>query len=289
MVVSTVANARIGSQSERRDVPRRRPTPVAATTRAPGNKAIALLDVAVANLTEREATGRIIGMLNGHELSRIAFFNAHAANLAASDPAYKEKLRRFLVLPDGIGVDLGAKLISGQAFKANLNGTDFVPLLLQRCRLPLKVALFGSAPGVADKACAVLMSTYPRHRFYVAAHGFTDDAGRDQMLRSLSFSRPDMLLVALGNPRQENFIADHLDSSHAKIAIGVGALFDFLAGEMPRAPLWIRRARIEWMFRLTLEPRRLFGRYVIGNPAFLFRIIRQKLRRGAAASQGASL
>jgi exopolysaccharide biosynthesis WecB/TagA/CpsF family protein len=86
----------------------------------------------------------------------------------------------------------------------------------------------------------------------------------------------DLLLVAFGNPRQEIWIAERITHEHAHLAIGVGALFDFLAGEVQRAPRWLRAARLEWAYRLMLEPARLWRRYVLGNPAFLLRVLRQK-------------
>ena len=85
----------------------------------------------------------------------------------------------------------------------------------------------------------------------------------------------NLLLVAMGNPLQEHFIADKLGPQHCSVAAGVGALFDFFADEVQRAPEFVRKARLEWIFRLWLEPRRLWRRYVLGNPAFLMRIARQ--------------
>jgi exopolysaccharide biosynthesis WecB/TagA/CpsF family protein len=121
----------------------------------------------------------------------------------------------------------------------------------------------------------------PQHDIDVIGHGFGDRVARAAMLEKLAGKPVDVLLVALGNPAQERFIASEVNAAHAQLAIGVGALFDFLAGEVPRAPSFIRRLRLEWTFRLMIEPRRLFKRYVLGNPAFLYRILRQKWRRAA--------
>ena len=83
--------------------------------------------------------------------------------------------------------------------------------------------------------------------------------------------------MALGVPRQERFIAEALSPGDVRLAIGVGALLDFIAGKVPRAPAPVRRFRLEWAYRLAIEPRRLAGRYLLGNPLFLARIVRQKL------------
>ena len=95
------------------------------------------------------------------------------------------------------------------------------------------------------------------------------------LLGKLKVERPDLLLVAMGNPLQERFIADKLGPQHGSVAAAVGALFDFFADEVPRAPELVRQIRLEWLYRLWLEPRRLWRRYVLGNPAFLLRMARQ--------------
>ena len=97
------------------------------------------------------------------------------------------------------------------------------------------------------------------------------------LLARLEREHPDLLLVAFGNPRQERWIAEKLNARHCSVAAGIGAFFDFLAGEVTRAPLWIRRLRMEWLYRLWLEPGRLWRRYVVGNPIFLLRVLRQRL------------
>ena len=88
-------------------------------------------------------------------------------------------------------------------------------------------------------------------------------------------SRADVLLVAMGNPRQEFWLADHLPSTGCRLGIGVGGLFDFLSGDVARAPVWVRAARLEWCYRLMREPRRLWRRYILGNPIFLMRVLGQ--------------
>ncbi len=181
------------------------------------------------------------------------------------------------MLPDGIGVDLGSRLLHGAPFPENLNGTDFTPALLQGLQGPCSVALVGARPGVANRAAAALARLAPRHAYHVVSDGFfapDDEAG---ILDALASLRPDILLVAFGNPRQERWIAERLDARHCAAAMGVGALFDFLAGEVPRAPEAVRAARLEWAWRLAQEPGRLWRRYVLGNPAFLARMALQKL------------
>jgi exopolysaccharide biosynthesis WecB/TagA/CpsF family protein len=246
---------------------------------------VAILGVPVANLDVIDAIELMRKAMSGPDLTRVAFLNAHAANLASTDLAYGTTLNGFVILPDGIGVDLAARLLTGFAFKANLNGTDFVPAMLQNTTESLRVGLFGAAIGVADKAVLTLGAMAPQHHYHVLGHGFLSAAEIERMLAELAEHPVDLILVALGNPRQEVFIAEKLDARHGKVAMGVGALFDFLAGEVPRAPLWMRGLRMEWMFRFMIEPKRLFRRYVLGNPAFLWRVMWQQRRRGRIAGQ----
>ncbi len=233
--------------------------------------------VDIARLTAAEVVallGRIVSS-GGH--AKIAFANAHFVNLAVESPALAELLPQFVILPDGIGVDIGARLLHGAKFPANLNGTDLIPALLREFAAALRVGLVGARPGVAQKAAEKLRSLAPHHSIEALAHGFLDPRGEAALIARLVTAPVDILLVAMGNPAQEQWIARTITGEHARLAFGVGALFDFLAGEVIRAPAALRALRLEWVWRLALEPRRLWRRYVLGNPAFLLRVIRQRL------------
>ncbi|MGX1790517.1 WecB/TagA/CpsF family glycosyltransferase [Bosea sp. NPDC055332] len=233
--------------------------------------------VPVAALTREDALALIDHAFDGGGHLRLAYCNANLVNIAARDPGLRERLADFLILPDGIGVDIGSRLLYGAAFPANLNGTDFTPAILSARKRPLRVMLLGGRPGVAERAAARLRTDHPQHRFSVLSHGYFEPAEESALLARLAHERPDLLLVAFGNPRQEQWIADRIDARHCAVAAGIGALFDFLAGEVARAPETFRALRIEWVYRLWLEPRRLWRRYVVGNPAFLMRVLHQKL------------
>lgn len=224
-----------------------------------------------------QAIGRIQEALDGGHHLKLAFANAHVVNLAAGDDLFARALQCFLVLPDGIGVDIAARLLHREAFPANLNGSDFMPALLLGIKRPLRVGLVGARPGVAERAAAKLGVIAPGHSYRVFSHGFFGEAEEAALLAALMAERPDVLLVAFGNPRQEMWIANRLDRRHCGMAAGVGALFDFLGGEVKRAPAFARHLRIEWMWRLALEPLRLWRRYIVGNPLFLLRVMAQKL------------
>src|SRR5262249_5086578 len=134
----------------------------------------------------------------------------------------------------------------------------------------VRVFLYGSAPGVAVAAGRALAGRNPHLRIAGAEHGYVS---QEQMVGRIAAAGPEVLPVALGNPLQERWIAANLARLDARVAIGVGALCDSLAGRVPRAPGWVRRIRCEWVFRLCLEPGRLGRRYLAGNPAFLWRVL----------------
>ncbi|MDD9909294.1 MAG: WecB/TagA/CpsF family glycosyltransferase [Ahrensia sp.] len=208
---------------------------------------------------------------------KFAFLNAHGANLAYEDVDYSKALRDFVVLPDGIGVDIASKCLYGEKFPDNLRGTDFIPELLESLGEGVHVALLGARSGVASQAAEKLQLTYPQHRFSVVGDGYFNSSDEADMIVRLRADRPDILLVALGNPMQEKWIARHCTGELATAVIGVGALFDFIAGRVSRAPQWCIDMRMEWVFRLLLEPRRMWRRYVLGNPKFLYRVARQAI------------
>lgn len=236
-----------------------------------------IIGVAVAALTHDQALALIERAFDQKRHLRLAYCNAHLANVAANDPALRAALAGFLTLPDGIGVDIASQLLHGAHFPANLNGTDFTPALLAARREPLRVMLLGGKPGVAERAAARLQAEYPQHDFQVLGHGYFSPDEEPALLARLEQAQPDLLLVAFGNPRQERWIAEKLNGRHCSVAAGIGAFFDFLAGDVTRAPPFIRRLRMEWLYRLWLEPGRLWRRYLVGNPIFLMRVLRQRL------------
>lgn len=236
-----------------------------------------VLGVTITDFTLEEALGFIHERIATGRYTSIAFCNANNANLAVTDPAFREALAQFTVLSDGVGVDIAAKLLYGRKFRANLNGTDLVPALLGGAPRALKVGLFGARPGVALKAAEHFAGLDARHDYRVLHHGYLEEGDEERVLADLAEWRPDILLVAMGVPRQEKWIAEKLSGKHCTVAMAVGALFDLSTGEVPRAPGWVRAIRSEWVYRLFQEPRRLWRRYVVGNPVFLYRVLRQRL------------
>lgn len=236
-----------------------------------------VLGVHVADLSLDEALQFAYGRLLLKQFTAITFLNAHNGNITQRDSNFARVLNDFTVLPDGVGVDIAAKVLYGEKFKDNLNGTDFIPALLRSSPQPLKIALYGAKPGIAKKAAENFAQIDDRHVYRVAGHGFIGLVEQNAMLDELSKWQPDIVLVAKGVPAQELWINDNLTAKHCILAFGVGALFDFTADNVSRAPKWMRTARIEWLYRLVQEPKRMWRRYILGNPLFLIHVIKQKM------------
>lgn len=182
-----------------------------------------------------------------------------------------------IIVNDGIGIDIATWLVHRQTFPENLNGTDFVPDYLHNVREHARVFLLGGKPGVAARAALTL-----KEQFGVEVVGTCDGYCQanniERVVASINATRANILLVAMGNPLQEQWILTHRSQLKVKLLIGVGALFDFLAGDKPRAPRFIQRLRLEWLYRLCLEPSRLIRRYTVDIGAFLALCLRKKDR-----------
>ena len=244
--------------------------------------ALVVLGVPIATITSGEALGRI-EQLHAAGPAIVAFANAHTLNLASRDATFRRTLCDCdLVLNDGSGVALAARLQS-RSFPENLNGTDFVPRLLQRASdCGWRVFLLGARPGIAARAGARLMERIPGLHVVGSHDGYFSAGALDAVTAAIRQADADLLLVAMGNPVQERWLADNLAATGAKVGVAVGAFFDFAAGEVPRSPAWVRRLGIEWLYRLRLEPSRMWRRYVLGNPLFVWRVGVERLRRGRA-------
>ncbi len=246
-----------------------------STPRVDRHTQITLNTVAIDNVAMPDALSIITdAVVHGKELA-VYFVNADCINISASNPEYLHVLKsaNTLVLADGIGIRIAGKL-SGQPIVDNVNGTDLFPLLCQRSiALGQSIYLLGAAPEVAAEVEAKMVALYPGLRIAGTHHGFFPHDNCNHVIRKINASGADILLVAFGAPRQEQWIYDYSDQLTPRVRIGVGGLFDFFSGRMRRAPMWMRKLSVEWVWRLCMEPRRMWRRYLVGNFIFLARII----------------
>ncbi len=186
--------------------------------------------------------------------------------------------RAARVLPDGIGLQIGCRM-RGLALAANVNGTDLFPRLCERAaRDGLSLFLLGARPGVAEAVADNMRRRYPELIVAGARHGYFAPSEESDLIARINASGARILLVAFGVPRQELWLAEHRDRLRPPVRMGVGGLFDFYSGRIPRAPLWLREIGLEWTWRLAQEPGRMWRRYLLGNPLFLYRVWRQACR-----------
>jgi exopolysaccharide biosynthesis WecB/TagA/CpsF family protein len=232
-----------------------------------------ILGIPVAVMTMAEALNFLESQIAARNYTPVAFLNANNANIASDRPELKKALGHFLTLADGIGVDLASRLLHGSMFPENLNGTDLVPGLLKQVTKPLNVGLIGARREVAERALKRFSEMCPHHNFTIYADGFFKPEEEGTILSRLAAERPDVLLVAMGVPRQELWIESQITSAHCTVPMAVGALFDLITGTIPRAPRWMIRSRTEWVYRLWREPRRLWRRYLVGNPKFVLAVL----------------
>lgn len=209
----------------------------------------------------------------------VAFANAHAFNLACRDTCfYHHLLDADVLLRDGVGVK-GLFTLMGKPPGLNMNGTDLLPTVVQAgIDEGRTIALIGATPTVAAEAEKTLTAQGAQVSF--AVDGYRDI---EDYLALLDQHQPALCLLAMGMPRQEA-LAQHikvLQRHQVRVFCG-GAILDFYTQGVRRAPPWMRRHGCEWLYRLLQEPRRLFGRYVVGNPLFLMRalVTRLWIRRG---------
>lgn len=241
---------------------------------SPSTRRIGLL--AVCATTEDEAIERVARSVACKSASIFAFCNAHTVNTGYSSAEFVSATDQATLFNDGVGVDLASKILHGQRFPANLNGTDLTPRILAGLPPGTRIFLLGSAPNVAVIAQQTLSALHPKLRFVGAEDGFFSRDAEPELARKIVVSEAQLVLIGMGQPRQELWAVRNRDAIGA-VLLCVGAFLDFTAGEVRRAPLWIRRFRLEWMFRLAHEPRRLMRRYLIGNAAFVLRILHQRL------------
>jgi len=238
--------------------------------------------VEVYNSSMSEVLDDLEERLESHAKSSVGFVNADCLNKCFSHAEYHETLRAMeRVYPDGIGVRLAAQMF-GNGVEENINGTDLFPLLCQRLAgTSHGIFLLGAREGLAEKVAENMTERYPGITFAGYQHGYFTSESEDEVIDKINASGASVLLVALGAPRQELWLARNRDRLNVRILMGVGGLFDYYSGRIERAPVWIREVGLEWVWRLLQEPGRMWQRYVIGNPLFLYRVWQQKKRNGS--------
>lgn len=232
-----------------------------------------VLGVLYDNVTMDEALARGRELLRGERAAYCVTPNAEMAYEALHDEAFRAILNEAsLVLPDGAGVVLGAKILK-TPLKQKVAGIDFAQNLLGILEEEgSRLFLLGSKPGIAETAAEKMRQKHPSLIICGTADGyFLDDT---DAVRTINDARADVVFVCLGAPKQERFMHDHCGELNVRLMIGLGGTLDGIAGTVKRAPKWMIRLQLEWLYRLIREPRR-FGR-MLRLPKFVFAALKKR-------------
>lgn len=250
------------------------------SSRQEQSASVTLLGISFDNITMKEAVDLIHSEIETKSEARTFYFvNADCLNKSYRDAQYSTILKNANhVLPDGVGINIACKMI-GRALRENINGTDMLPYLCRvAAREQYSIYLLGGRQGVAEKMADRIEAEFAV-KIAGTHHGYFDHArGSEGIVDQVNQSGADILLVAFGAPLQERWIAANRSRIKAGACLGVGGLFDFYSGTTRRAPRWLRELGLEWVYRMMQEPGRMWHRYVVGNPLFLYRVLAWQAR-----------
>jgi N-acetylglucosaminyldiphosphoundecaprenol N-acetyl-beta-D-mannosaminyltransferase len=241
-------------------------------------------------LVERTSFQETIDCLTEHAVSGgapalVITANAQHIVLLDREPGLRDIYQDAdMVVADGYSLVFAARFL-GQRLPGRVPGVDLFQALCGRAaEHGLRVFLLGGRPGSAEMAASVIRKRFPEFQAttYCPPYGFEhSEYEMARVTRCIQDFRPDLLFVAFGSPKQERWIYEHGLSLGAAVSIGIGGSFEMVAGVVPRAPRWMQNIGCEWLYRLLLEPRRMWRRYLIGNIEFAWIILRQLRGNGA--------
>lgn len=236
--------------------------------------------------TFQEAVSRIIERARtGGPPSYVVTPNAHHVVMLHDSESFRRIYDgAWLSVADGMSIVWAAKLL-GTPLPEKVSGSDLLPAVCKAiAATDLRVFLLGGRPGAAEGAATALQARYPGLNIAGTSCppvGFDNDpAQSEEVIRTIRAAAPDILFVALGAPKQERWMHENCERAGVPVAIGVGGSFEFVAGMVRRAPKWVRKSGLEWVFRMVMEPRRLWKRYAVTNPRFVRLVLEQRARQG---------
>lgn len=206
---------------------------------------------------------------------QVCTINPEFTMIARGDPNFQNILKRAaLCVPDGVGLLWAAKR-RGQPLPERVTGSDGLPIIAERAaKEGWRMYFLGAAPGIAERAAEILREKHPGLQIVGTYAGSPAPEEEDAIVERINASGADLLFVAYGAPRQDAWIARNLPRLKVRMAMGVGGTFDFITGAIPRAPEWMRRLGIEWLYRLYLQPWRI--RRMLRLPRFVLAVLMEK-------------
>ena len=208
--------------------------------------------------------------------------NAHHILLLQNDDHFREIYQgAFLAVADGVPLVWASKFLD-RPLPGRVNGTDLFERLCEAgSEKGLRVFLLGGRAGAAESAAQILQRRHPALNIvgtYCPPYGFEADAAEMALINTkITTAAPHILFVGLGAPKQENWIYANYQEIGVPISVGIGVSFELVSGMVTRAPKWMQKLGLEWFFRLIVEPRRLWKRYILGNPSFVWLVFKQRV------------
>jgi N-acetylglucosaminyldiphosphoundecaprenol N-acetyl-beta-D-mannosaminyltransferase len=233
-----------------------------------------VLGVHVPILSKGELTNRFINLLLDDTKGWISYVNVHAINLANKIPWFKEFLNNSLITYcDGVGVSYAIKILYNE-HQDRIALSDWIyDICGELEKLGKRVFFLGSTPQVISTVVSKLQSLFPQLQIAGSYHGYFSSNEEAIIVDLINSSKVDVLIVGMGMPKQEEWIQKHCYDLNVKIILNGGSVLEFVAGAKKRCPRWLSNLGLEWFFRLLQEPRRLWRRYLIGNPLFLWKVL----------------
>ena len=244
---------------------------------------VAIGSIQISNVTWSEAISRVEELIRSDSEEYVLTPNVDHVVQAESDHLLREIYTECpLVLADGMPI-IWASHMLGTPLKEKISGSDF---LIRFCKTAAergyRIFFLGGQDDASTISAEILRRRFPGLEIvgiHSPPHGFEkEEESNSRVLDMINMARPDLIFVGLGTPKQEKWIYENRHRYHARVSFPVGAGFDFLSGKTHRAPLWMRHAGLEWFWRLLLNPRRLFYRYLIRDMRFFPIVFMQKKR-----------
>jgi exopolysaccharide biosynthesis WecB/TagA/CpsF family protein len=234
-------------------------------------------DLILLETTPDQLLDAIASKIRSRETCTLLYLNPHIYTLACRDARLRAALRgAHWVLVDGIGIVIASRVFRSSIAR-RLTLMDYIgPLLEQAADHQWKVFFIGGSRQVSEQLKPALLRRLPELQIVGSRHGFYDHAEQESLLREIKEAAPDLVFVGMGTPQQELWIEACAKELNGTALIAAGAALAHLAGVVRRAPAWMHRNGLEWLFRLVCDPRRLAVRYLIGGPIFLYYCLRRR-------------
>lgn len=235
---------------------------------------IKILGVSIDNITIDEASQITKELINSSNKSCKMIFapNTEFIMCAQKDEEFFNILKQGSFLtPDSVGVMIGAKL-QNKKFKARIPGQVYFRKIIDDSqKYGYSIYLLGGEPGIPEKTKENLLKIYPKANIVGVHHGYIDSEEEKKVIEEINRLQPNVLFVAMGAPKQEKWIYNHRNELKVDVAAGQGGTFDYESGKIPRAPLWIQKIGMEWLWRLIRQPKRIVRMSVL--PVYLIKIL----------------